>query len=182
MFNKDHGGGAGTAAGSPPVQAMMPPSAGTAPRSSTGSDWSRHDATLPDPWRTLGSVLTVAGLLLLLGIPAAEAQILRLTTNQRTVNTPGLRCWGSRVGMAAPVVVFEQPLPAARPLGVTHSMVAATGRPVGGFLPVITSVGVRGFVVERDVVQDRWMTMPCVVRRNASNGHLTFTYGYAAVP
>ena len=84
--------------------------------------------------------------------------------------------------MAAPVVVYEQPLPAARPLGVTHSMVAATGAPRDGFLPVITSVGVRGFVVERDVMRDRWMAMPCVVRRDAGTGHLTFSYGLNAVP
>ena len=184
MGNEDHASGAGTATGLQASQGMMPPSEGVA-RHCDGDCGQIRCRTIhrrPRRWRALGCLLPAAGLLLAPGVPAAHAQVLRLYSTMKSTNTPGLRCWGSRVGMAAPVMVYEQPLPAARSLGVTHSMVAATGAPRDGFLPVITSVGVRGFVVERDVIRDSWMKMPCVVRRNAANGYLTFSYGLTAVP
>ena len=181
MGNADHAGGAETAAGAQPGERTIP-SNPAGRRSAGGCGQSRCRAARPRRWRALGCLLPAAGLLLALGASAAHAEALHLYSTMKSTNTPGLRCWGSRVGNATAMVVYEQPLPAARPLGITRSMVAATGAPRDGFLPVITSVGVRGFVVERDVMRDRWMAMPCVVRRNASTGHLTFSYGLNAVP
>jgi hypothetical protein len=67
-------------------------------------------------------------------------------------------------------------------LGVTHAMVAATGAPADGFVPVITGIGARGYVLERDVAQDRWLGLACFVRRDPVTGHLTFTYTAKAPP
>ena len=155
MGHDDHAGGAATAVGSQPGRQMTPLSAGAARRCDDGRGLSRCRAARLRRWRALDCLLPTAGLLLALSVPAAHAEALHLYSTMKSTNTPRLRCWGSRVGMAAPVVVYEQPLPAARPLGITRSMVAATGAPRDGFLPVITSVGVRGFVVERDVMRDR---------------------------
>lgn len=119
--------------------------------------------------------------LLGLSLPHAKAQPLRLFETTRTHNTPGLRCWGIRGGMASKIVVFARPAAGSSALGYTVSMVAATGQPKNGYLPVLTSVGVSGWVREAEVDRDRWMGQTCVVRREA-NGYLTFIYGHDATP
>lgn len=142
------------------------------------------DAT--PPFRCLPSLLrgacwyAVVGLLGM-NVPHAEAQPLRLFETTRTHNTPGLRCWGIRGGMSSKIVVFARPFAGSPPLGYTVSMVAATGQPRDGYLPVLTSVGVSGWVREAEVERDRWTGQTCVVRREV-NGHLTFSYGHGATP
>lgn len=90
--------------------------------------------------------------------------------------TPGLRCWDIRGGMGSKIVVYARPVTGAPALGHTVSMVAATGKPVGSYLPVYTSSGVSGWVRVAEVEQDRWTGQRCVVRREA-NGYLTFSHG-----
>lgn len=123
----------------------------------------------------------LAGLSFGAALPSALAQPLRLFETHRTYNTPGLRCWGIRGGMASKIVVYARPVPGAPALGYTVSMVAATGQPLGSFLPVLTSVGVSGWVRLAEVERDQWTGQRCVVRREA-NDHLTFSYGHGATP
>lgn len=142
------------------------------------------DAT--SPFRRFPSILrgacwcAVVGLLGM-SVSQAEAQPLRLFETTRTHNTSGLRCWGIRGGMASKIVVFARPVAGSPAMGYTVSMVAATGQPRDGYLPVLTSVGVSGWVREVEVERDRWTGQTCVVRREA-NGHLTFSYGHGATP
>ena len=119
--------------------------------------------------------------LLGMAVSHADAQPLHLSEAHRDRNTPGLRCWGIRGGMASKIVVYSRPVAGAPALGHTVSMVAATGRPMSGYLPVLTSVGVNGWVRLAEVERDRWTGQPCVVRREA-NGNLTFSYGQGVAP
>lgn len=125
--------------------------------------------------------LLLAGLSFGAAPPAALAQPLRLFETHRTYNIPGLRWWGIWGEMASKIVVYACPVPGAPALGYTVSMVAATGQPLGSFLPVLTSVGVSGWGRLAEVERDQWTGQRCVVRREA-NGHLTFSYGQGATP
>ena len=83
-------------------------------------------------------------------------------------NTPGLHC--RAIGLA---MVYGEANLSSRVLGRTQSFIAVTGKEVNGFLPIITGVGIRGWVVVNQVYPENGDLGPCKVQI-LPNGKLLF--------
>ena len=83
-------------------------------------------------------------------------------------NTPGIYC--RAIGLA---MVYSEAALASRVLGRTQNFIAVTGKEVNGFFPVVTGVGVRGWVLANQVYPENGNLGPCKVQV-LSDGRLLF--------
>lgn len=74
-------------------------------------------------------------------------------------STPGFHC--RTVGL---VMVYGGANLSSKILGRTQNFIAVTGKEVNGFLPIITGVGVRGWVVSNQVYSETGTLGPCKVQ------------------
>lgn len=75
-------------------------------------------------------------------------------------NSPGFSC--QRIGLA---MVYDQPSTTAKILGRTQDFIAVTGKEVNGFLPMITGLKVRGWVMANQTYQGKsFDARPCRVQ------------------
>jgi len=93
------------------------------------------------------------------------------TTLINIVNSPGFSC--QRIGLA---MVYDQPTTAARILGRNQDFIAVTGKEVNGFLPMITGLKVKGWVMINQTYQGKsFDARPCKVQVQPS-GKLLFEH------
>lgn len=74
-------------------------------------------------------------------------------------NTPGVHC--RAIGLA---IVYSEASLSSRLLGRTQNFIAVTGKEVNGFFPVVTGVGIRGWVLANQVYPENGELGPCKVQ------------------